>query len=188
MEPEERERLQQRISELEAANERLREEYGRAASQHAHVAGLLAAFHRLHSTLVREAVLDALDDILSGLLACEEAAAYELVGDPPQLALLAAFGVATESVPPLPDAVLPAMRAGRLFVAASYGAEAGLRPRACLPLRVDGRVVGAIALFRLADHKLGLTNADWEVLDVISTHAGTALMATRDLATDAGRR
>ncbi len=46
---------------------------------------------------------------------------------------------------------------------------------ACIPLRVDGKVTGAIALFRLLSHKPGLEEADHELFDLLGTQAATAL-------------
>jgi GAF domain-containing protein len=171
-------RLRQQVATLETANQRLREEYGRAASQHAEVALLLAACHRLHSTLDRREVLTALEEILGSLVGCEEAAVYELGGEPAALTLVKPFGIPAHALPPLPDAVLPAMLAGRIYIALPHTAPLAAGPSTCLPLRVDGRVTGAIALFRLLEHKPALTNSDWELLDVISVHAATALIAT----------
>jgi GAF domain-containing protein len=102
--------LERKIGALEESNQRLREELQRAASQHARVAGMLSACHRLHSTL---------------------------------------------------DRAFPR------------------RPSACVPMRVDGLVVGAIAIFSLADRKAGLGGADFDLLEMLGTHVGTALAATR---------
>ncbi|HEV7502594.1 MAG TPA: hypothetical protein VGQ33_21405, partial [Vicinamibacteria bacterium] len=74
---EERRRLERKVGALEESNRRIREELQRAASQHARVAGLLAACHRLHSTLDRAAMLIALHEALAGLVGCEEAAVLE---------------------------------------------------------------------------------------------------------------
>jgi hypothetical protein len=46
-------------------------------------------------------------------------------------------------------------------------------------MRVDGRVVGAIAIFGLADRKAGLSGADFDLLEMLGTQVGTALAATR---------
>jgi hypothetical protein len=48
-----------------------------------------------------------------------------------------------------------------------------------LPSRVDGRVLGALALYRLVDRKTGLSDADWNLLDMLGPHIATALVATR---------
>ena len=60
--PDERQGLVRRVGALEESNRRLREELQRAASQHARVAGLLSACHRLHSTLERAGMLIALHE------------------------------------------------------------------------------------------------------------------------------
>ena len=183
----EMDRLRWQVTALEAENQVLRAEYGRAACLHAEAAELLAACHRLHGTLQRPQVLIAVEDILGSLVSCREAALYDLEGEPPTLTLVASFGLPADDVPPLPPAVLPAISAGRLFIASPYGAGEPPRPAACLPLRVDGRVTGAIALIRLPDQKRGLTNAEWETLDVIGTHIATALIATRLAQAGSGR-
>jgi len=53
------------------------------------------------------------------------------------------------------------------------------RPRVCVPTRVDGLVVGAIAIFRLADRRPGLGGADFDLLEMLGAHVATALVATR---------
>ena len=49
---------------------------------------------------------------------------------------------------------------------------------ACLPLTLDGRVTGAIVLFSLLPHKPGLRELDFELFDLLGTHAATALYCT----------
>jgi hypothetical protein len=88
----ERQRLERKVGALEESNRRLREELQRAASQHARVAGLLAASHRLHSTLDRAAMLIALNEALAGLVGCEEAAVLEMLGTHVGTALVATRG------------------------------------------------------------------------------------------------
>ena len=184
---EEKDDLRRQVAALEVENQGLRAEYLRAASAHAEAAELLAACHRLHGTLERREVLVAIEDILGSLVGCEQAAVYDLEGEPARLTLVAPFGLAAAEVPPLPPPVLPAMAAGRLFIASPYGVGAAPRPAACMPLRVDGRVTGAIALIHLRDAKRGLTNAEWETLELIGTHVATALIATRPAPVAANR-
>ena len=119
--------LEGKAGALEESNHRLREERQRAASQHARVAGMLSAVHRLHSTRDRASMLIALHEVLATLVGCEEAAVLS----------------------------------------------------ACIPMRVDGLVVGAIAIFSLADPKAGLSGADFDLLEMLGAHVGTALAATR---------
>jgi GAF domain-containing protein len=50
---------------------------------------------------------------------------------------------------------------------------------ACVPLVVDGRVTGAVAIFRLLEHKRGLEDVDSELFSLLGTQAATALYCTR---------
>jgi GAF domain-containing protein len=47
---------------------------------------------------------------------------------------------------------------------------------ACIPLVLDGHVIGAIAVFRLLDQKESkLAPLDFELFDLLATHAASAL-------------
>ncbi len=175
----ERRRLERTVGALEQSNQRLRDEFRRAASQHARVASVLAACHRLHSTLDRSGMLIALHEVLAGLVGCEEAAVLEWREEPAGFSLAACFGIAERAVLPFPERVLDFVRTGRTYVGLTDSAAVPRRPGACVPLRVDGRVVGAIAIFRLADRKPGLSSADWDLLETLGPHVATALAATR---------
>jgi len=175
----ERRRLERKVGALEESNRRIREELQRAASQHARVAGMLAACHRLHSTLDRAAMLIALNEALAGLVGCEEAAILERRGRG-EFTVAACFGIAERALLPFSETILSSMRAGKLFVGVPDLAASPRRPSACIPMCVDGLVVGAIAIFRLADRRPGLSGADFDLLEMLAAHVGTALVATRD--------
>jgi hypothetical protein len=49
---------------------------------------------------------------------------------------------------------------------------------ACIPLNLGGEVTGAIAVFSLLSHKAGFEDLDYELFDLLATHAGTALYCT----------
>lgn len=171
--------LEGKIGALEESNQRLREELQRAASQHARVAGMLSACHRLHSTLDRASMLIALHEVLSALVGCEEVAVLERRSEHGEFTVAACFGITERTLLPFPEAILTSMRGGKLFVGGPEAADVPRRPSACVPMRVDGLVVGAIAIFSLADRKAGLCGADFDRLEMLGTHVGTALAATR---------
>jgi hypothetical protein len=58
----------------------------------------------------------------------------------------------------------------------TVGPEAALT--ACLPLKLEDRVTGAIAIFRLLPQKSGLEPVDRELFDLLATHAAMALYCT----------
>ena len=175
---EERRRLERKVGALEESNRRIREELQRAASQHARVAGLLAACHRLHSTLDRAAMLIALHEALAGLVGCEEAAVLERSRGG-EFTVAACFGIPERALLPFSEAILGSMRAGKFFVGVPDPAAVPRRPSACIPMCVDGLVVGALAIFRLADRRPALSGADFDLLEMLGAHVATALVATR---------
>lgn len=163
------------LAELEGAYGRLAQEYARVAAEHGHLANQLAACHRLHSTLDRAEVLLALEEILASLVGCEDAAVYETRGEEGHYELVARFG-SGEAPPTLPEAVERVVRSGQTF-----DSPAGAGPiSAALPLRVGSHPVGVIVLFRLLAHKPRLAAADWDLLELLETHAATALLASRE--------
>jgi hypothetical protein len=148
--------------------------------RNADVASLYVATQRLHSTLDRGEVLHAIEEIVASLIGCEELAVFELIGKPPALAPVAVVGLAPGHVglvQPGQGVVGCCVSSGETWVAAETPAEGGIT--ACVPLKVDGLVTGAIALYRLLAHKPRLVAADIELLELLGVHAGTALFASR---------
>ena len=50
---------------------------------------------------------------------------------------------------------------------------------ACIPLSLDGQLMGAIAIFRLLPQKPNLEAIDYELFDMLAIHAAIALHQTR---------
>ena len=73
---------------------------------------------------------------------------------------------------------------GERFVAAEaivkpFGREENLT--VCIPLKLVDRVVGAIGIFRLLQQKEGLEPVDFELFDLLGSHAASALYCTREV-------
>jgi K+-sensing histidine kinase KdpD len=160
----------------------LRDALAQARRRSAEAASLYVAVHRLHSTLHRGQVLQALEEILASLVGCEEMVVYERRG------ASALLPVATVGLPPgtavplreATDVVEQVLCTGDMWIGDGSGALLLGRPvTACIPLNVDGEITGIIVLFRLLSHKVALEPADIELLEVLSQHVGTALYATR---------
>jgi nitrate/nitrite-specific signal transduction histidine kinase len=81
---------------------------------------------------------------------------------------------------PLVDA---ALTGGRIGIGAS-GTDA---VAACIPLQVQGEVVGGLVLVELLEQRPPLDASDREMLALLGAHAGSALLAARSFA-DASRR
>jgi GAF domain-containing protein len=154
-----------------------------AQRRNAELARQLVAVRQLHSTLDRGALLLAVEEILGGLIGCEEWALFEGTGAS-ELSPAQAFGIAADELSDDTLTVEPiatAAASGALWVAEDRGAGDRSAPRltACVPLLASSRVVGVLALFRLLEHRPALESGDLELLELLSVHVGTALLATR---------
>jgi GAF domain-containing protein len=168
----------------QAESRRLTGALAQARRRASDAAGLYVATHRLHATLDRGQVLQAVEEIVASLLGCEQMAVFELVGPPPLLVPVSVRGLAPrrlENVAPGEGTIGRTVQSGQLWIAGEpCDAPAGEPPlSACVPLKVDGEVTGALALYALLEHRDPLGPDDRELLELLSTHAATALYASR---------
>jgi hypothetical protein len=128
--------------------------------EYADLANLYVASQRIHVSLDRERVLESIHEIIVNLIGSEEFAILEVppAGGAPMVT--SSRGLSAERCAALTDGE------GRIE-------EAGLT--ACIPLEVDGRVLGAIAICRLLAHKAGLTALDHDLFGLLGTQAASAL-------------
>lgn len=186
------ERLQRQLDEIARANQISLDRYQAVAAQNASLANLYVATYQLHCTADREQVLGSMQEVIANLIGCEELAIFERDGKG-VLTLARAFG--------LDHAKLAAAQAGHgivgrvaasgeLYVAGNGSGDAGSlhEVSACVPLKVDSRVIGVVALFRLLPQKSeGFNELDHELLNLLATQGATALYLTQLLAQPASR-
>jgi hypothetical protein len=176
--------LQIQVEQVSHANQDALDRYHTVAAQNASLANLYVATYQLHEAVDRETVLSAMREVIANLIGCEEVAIFEVDG--PVLRLTTAFGIEgpREPIPLGRGAIGGAAASGAIFVAAPEKPD----PRspeehdlsACVPLKVDRQVIGAVALFRLLPQKYeGFTALDWELLNLLATHGATALYCTQ---------
>ena len=176
-------RLQSLLDSTRAESQRYSDRYSEIELQNSNLANLYVASYRLHGTLDRKEVVDTLQEIVANLIGSEEACLFELDPATQTLQLSASFGLpadALRSVPLGSGRIGEAARTGEIFVAdpaqPGTGPEGGLT--ACIPLTLDGKVTGAIAIFRLLPQKAGFEDVDRELFELLGTHAATALYCT----------
>ncbi len=62
------------------------------------------------------------------------------------------------------------------YIAADHGTSGGdTTPAACIPLRIEDRVVGVLVIFSLLAQKTAFSEVDFEFFKMIGAHAATAL-------------
>src|SRR5271169_2555176 len=178
----ERSRLEGTLAQTETQSKHFSDQFVQLEIQNSNLANLYVASYRLHSTLDRKEVLAAVQEIVANLIGCEELGLYEMEADGSRLKLAASFGIDPEAhrhVEVGEGRIGRAARTGAPDVG-NKAAEASLRPEeadlsACVPLKVDGRVTGLLALFRLLPQKTGFEPVDHELFELLATHAATAL-------------
>jgi len=182
-----RELLRRQLTDIETQNQRFSEGYVEVEKRNNNLMNLYVASYRLHGTLDRQEVLGTIQEIVANLVGCEEQAIFEVDPAGSELRLVASVGIdrAAYSSVVLGEGVIGRTALdGQAFVAGenqcgdSAGAgEASIT--ACIPLKLNGRVTGAIALFRLLPQKQSLEEVDHELFDLLATHAATALYCTK---------
>ncbi len=165
-------RLRARFEEIAGENQRFAEQYQHIEEQSSNLANLYVASYQLHTSVDRAAVLQTIQEIVINLIGSEQIAIYQRGGDA-EFCLAASFGLDEDKIASIVyggDVVEKLARADIFRDAADW------QPlTACVPLKVDDRIIGAILVFRLLEHKLSLEVVDHELFDLLAVHAATAL-------------
>jgi hypothetical protein len=177
--------LIEQMREVEGQRLHYAQDYAIIEEQNNNLANLYVATYGLHGTLDRSEVLRVIKEIIANLVGCEEVAIYELDSRGKSLELLASVGLELDvygSLPTESGLIWDAVRSGKTYIAGN-GAHEGLPHErtltACVPLKIEGKVSGAIALFRLLGHKPGLEPLDFELFDLLASQASIALHTTK---------
>jgi hypothetical protein len=174
--------LQERVTRVEDESRRFSARYAAVELENSNLANLYVASYRLHGTVKRPEVLTIIQEIVANLIGSEEMAIYELNPGDVALSLVGSFGIEPE--PHLTVRVGSGVIGRAVLSGDTYVSDGSLadesRPQeadltACIPLKLDGRVTGAIALFRLLPQKSAFEAVDRELFDLLATHAATAL-------------
>ncbi len=185
----ERLKLAERIEQIEVESQDLLDQFQEIERQNSDLASLYVASYRLHETIKRNEVIAVIEEIVVNMIGSEELAIFELDEDSGKLRLLDSLGIdpgdlervrLNESrIEEAAGVLQQVVETGKRYVVDSPEGKvptenAGLT--ACVPLILDGQVIGAIAVFRLLDQKESkLAPLDFELFDLLATHAAAAL-------------
>jgi len=174
----EEEGLRSRLAEIERDHQRICDDYVAAEEQRSGLASLFVALARLHGSLDRREVLAAIQEVVVNMLGSEELALFEL-GPGERLRAVHSVGVDGSRLGEVAagEGTIGRAALGHAYVAGGDSRSEDPDLTACVPIRVGSRVTGALAIWRLLGHKPFLTAADLELIELLSTHAGTALHA-----------
>lgn len=172
-------RMSQLLAEVEAENKRFSAQYVEVEQQNNNLANLYVASYRLHETMDRQEVLEAIQEILINLVGTEEILIYERPAGQDKIELTVAFGVDAENFETpeqIPPQVQEALDTGETYTAGDVGRLKAGEPSACVPLRLGKDRMGAIVLFSLLEQKPGFEDLDRELFELLATHAAPALL------------
>jgi nitrate/nitrite-specific signal transduction histidine kinase len=172
----------ERMRTLEDENRQFASRFVEIEEENNNLANLYVASYQLHSTLNVAEVVKVVIEIVINLVGAQTFAVY--VHDE-KTGLLEAVAAEGEDV-----AVFPSMSLGEgsVGVAVATGATSCSgesessdysRPIVAIPLRVNDRPIGAIAIFELLAQKDGLSPLDRELFTLLAGHAATAIFAAQ---------
>jgi hypothetical protein len=175
-------RLREELTAIEERSQRFSQQFQQIERQSSNLANLYVATYQLHGTLDRDEVLASIQEILANLVGTEQTAVFEVVDGGRRLVPLCVNGLDAARYRTIEVGSGPIGRAadsGEMFLCGP-GGTAERAPEepdltACIPLKLSGKVIGVIAVFRLLPQKPGLEHLDRELFDLLATHAATAL-------------
>jgi len=199
--------LVHRSVRAEAVKENYGAQYSEVESELAHFANLYVATTQLHAARSVRGVLRALKEMLAQLLGAAAFAVYFASDDGSELIAITSEGVESAEVARHPmgkgDLIGRAFATGEVIFSAGQGLSRELAaalppsrdltkasiddPAAVIPLQIDGRVIGVIAIFGTLPQKTEFVHIDQELFKLLGAQAAPALVNAR-LFTDAGRK
>ncbi|HEV2348758.1 MAG TPA: GAF domain-containing protein [Terriglobia bacterium] len=177
----ERSALEQTVAQLRTEQQQFLERYVGLEEQNSALTTLYVACQSLHCTLDRAEILLTAREIIANLVGCEEYVLFSVAPDG-WLIRVDSFGLDTqvyEKLPPDAGLIGRAVTTGEICQIEEGGggraADLEANLTACIPLKHNGVVTGAIALFRLLPQKFELQNLDHELFRLLQTHLAHAL-------------
>ena len=166
--------------------------YHEIETELANLANLYVAATQLHSARTVRSCIRNLKELLAQFLGAAEFVVYLASDDKTELWAIASEGVNPDAVARVTVAEGPlseAFRSGRLLFGSSADTSKGTLadPAAVVPLHLDGRTVGVIAIFGTLPQKTEFINVDNELFKLLGAQAAPALVNAR-LFADAGRK
>lgn len=181
-----------RSARAEAVKDNFTAMYEEVEGELANFANLYVATSQLHSARSVRNVLRALKELLAQLLGAAAFAVYFVSDDGSDLVAIASEGVEPADIARVPTtkgAIGRAFTSGELaFDMSRDTSQVSVEdPVALIPLHVDGRVHGIIAIFGTLPQKTEFVTIDRELFKLLGAQVAPALVNAR-IFTDAGRK
>jgi multidrug efflux pump subunit AcrA (membrane-fusion protein) len=150
-------------------------------SEFSNLANLFVASNQLHSSLSPRGVTRRIKEVLAQLVGAERYAMYLVNAEGEELVPIASEGVAGNDLIPVRiegTRIGDVLKKGTASVADIDPSQGTLHdPPAVIPLSLDDRVVGTIAIFSTLAQKNKFDTVDFELFKLLGQHAAQALVA-----------
>jgi GAF domain-containing protein len=151
-------------------------------SEFSNLANLYVASNQLHSSLSPRGVTRRIKEVLAQLVGAERYSMYLANEEFTELVPIASEGVPGNELSPIPIAesrLGDVLRTGEAKVEEEGNPSQGdlSRPAAVIPLVVDERVVGVIAIFSTLSQKTRFDAVDFELFRLLGQQAAAALVS-----------
>ncbi|MBN2385357.1 GAF domain-containing protein [bacterium] len=175
----EREKLLRNLETIESRHKEFFDQIALIEKQNTDLANLYVASFQIHGTLVKQELLTALKEIIINLIGSEEFGIFLHNEQEGSMSLLDHFGKEAEqySLVDFEQSVVgQTIRSGETYINQDFGVEAEASPVvACIPFKFEDCISGAIIIFRLLQQKKKLEDLDFELFNLLATHAAKAL-------------
>jgi hypothetical protein len=191
----EKARLLSTVHEHEVHTSQVRNRFAEVESELENFATLYVASFQLHASLRARAVVKNLKELLVQLVGARSVAVYFADDEGRRLTPILAEGVdvSTLRTIELQDGSategVAAIIERTFLTGVPHVAQEKVTspPAACIPLHLDERVVGAIVVYALLEHKARFVAVDRELFKLLGAHAGTVLVGASLWQTAEGR-
>lgn len=174
------EMLSTRMAEMEKKTQKFRRRYEDIEQYNSALSSVYIASNQLHSTLDFTEVVKTAGEILWNLVAAPVFAIFLRDEKTGNLNLVGGENVAGRFPGDRmehPDGMIAESLAEGISLFVEGESEGD--PLACIPLKIDDRVVGIITVYRVEEHKGGLSDLDKELFDLLASQTATAMSSSQ---------
>ena len=142
-----------------------------------------AACKRLRESRDQQDACEAIREIVSNLIGCEEMALFQVTHSRKRFSMIWSFGIERGKVhlpKLLSESALSEVIAGHAYIRDGFGVPEtaeGEKARAFVPIRFNGETAAVLVLLRLLPQKTKIDVLDRELFAVISREAGKPLFS-----------
>lgn len=183
------EEIKAQFEALNRENSDFRQRYQEVELQNENLLNLYVSGYQLHSTLNEDAVVTVIREILLNLVGAEVFGVWLLDPGSGRMELVSVTDECDllEGRPAqLSVERREAVRGGEpWYAAAGAGIPTG-EPLCCIPLKLEERTVGVLAIYRLLEQKEGFTSLDQEILGLLAAQAAATLIGARTFTRSGG--